>query len=45
MEVPQGNSLRSYLNQTKISFSSSTKLKNMRVEQILPEKAGTSGRG
>jgi hypothetical protein len=36
MEVPQGNSLCSYLKQTKMSFFSFTKSENRRMEQVLP---------
>jgi hypothetical protein len=49
MEVPQGNSLCSYLKQPKIScFSSSfliQNLENRRMKQLLPGEVGTSGRG
>jgi hypothetical protein len=44
MEVLQGDSLCSYLKQTKMTFFSFTKLENSRVEQILLEGVGTSGR-
>jgi hypothetical protein len=43
MELSQGNSLGSYLKQTKISFFSYTKLENRRVEQVLLGRVGTSG--
>jgi hypothetical protein len=50
MEVPQGNSLCSYLKQPKMSFFSLffsyTKLENRRMKQILQgvgRKSGTSG--
>jgi hypothetical protein len=35
MEMPQGNSLYSYLKQTKMSFFSFTKSENKRAEQVL----------
>jgi hypothetical protein len=35
MEMSQGNSLYSYLKQTKMSFFSVTKSKNRRAEQVL----------
>jgi hypothetical protein len=45
MEVPQGNSLCSYLKQTKMSFFCSfTKLENRGAEQVLLGVIGTSGR-
>jgi hypothetical protein len=37
MEVPQGNSLCSYLKQAKMSFFSFIKLENRRMEQVLPD--------
>jgi hypothetical protein len=43
--MSQGNSLCSYLKQTKMSFFSFTKLENKRAEQVLPGGVGTSGRG
>jgi hypothetical protein len=48
MEVSQGNSLWSYLEQVKMLYSSfffNTKLENRRAEQVLPEGTGTSGKG
>jgi hypothetical protein len=45
MEVPQRNSLCSYLKQAKLSFFSFTKSENRRAEQVLPGEVGTSGRG
>jgi hypothetical protein len=48
MEVPEGNSLSSYLKQSKMSFFfifSYTKSENRRAEQVLPGGIGTSGRG
>jgi hypothetical protein len=48
MEVPQENSLWSYLKQAKMSgfFFSFTKLENRRVKQVLPGVGGgTSGKG
>jgi hypothetical protein len=49
MEMPQGNSLCSYLKQAKMSFFifscfSYTKSENRRVEQVLPGRAGSSRR-
>jgi hypothetical protein len=38
-------SLHSYLKQTKLSFSSFTKLENRRAEQVLSVRVDTSGRG
>jgi hypothetical protein len=35
MELPQGNSLCSYLKQTKMSFFSFAKSENKRAEQVL----------
>jgi hypothetical protein len=35
MELPQGNSLCSYLKQTKMSFFSYTKSENKKAEQAL----------
>jgi diaminopimelate decarboxylase len=40
MEMSQGNSLHSYLKQTKMLFFSFTKLENQRVEQVLPGGGG-----
>jgi hypothetical protein len=40
MELSQGNSLCSYLKQTKLSFFSFAKSENKRVEQILPGMGG-----
>jgi hypothetical protein len=42
MEVPQGNSLCSYLKQAKKQFFYFTKVANGRIEQILPGGIGTS---
>jgi hypothetical protein len=36
MKMSQGNSLHSYLKQTKMSFFSFTKSENRRAEQVLP---------
>jgi hypothetical protein len=43
MEVPQGNSLCSYLKKAKISDFSSTKSENRRAEQVLFGEIGTGG--
>jgi hypothetical protein len=46
MKVSQGNSLGSYLKQTKVSFFSFTKSENRRAEQVLPGAGeGASERG
>jgi hypothetical protein len=46
MEMSQGNSLCSYLKQTKMKFFFSfTKSENRRVEQVLPGGIGATGRG
>jgi hypothetical protein len=45
MEMSQGNSLCSYLKQTKTSFFFSfTKLENRRTEQVLSGEVVTSGK-
>jgi hypothetical protein len=44
MEMSQGNSLCSYLKQTKIEFFF-TKSENRRVEQVLPRVVSTYGNG
>jgi hypothetical protein len=45
MEISQGNSLCSYLKQTKMSFFSFTKSENMRTEHVMSGGvAATSGR-
>jgi hypothetical protein len=36
MDMSQGNTLGSYLKETKMSFFSFTKFKNRRAEQVLP---------
>jgi hypothetical protein len=43
MEVPQGNSMCSYLKEAKMSLFFFYKLKNRKVEQVLPGWFGTSG--
>jgi hypothetical protein len=43
MEMPQGNSLYSYVKQAKMSFFSFTKLENRREEQVLPRGLVTGG--
>jgi hypothetical protein len=40
MNMSQGNSLGSYLKQTKMSFFSFTKLENRRAELVLPVGGG-----
>jgi hypothetical protein len=47
MEVPQGNSLRSYFKQAKMLFPSPSfaKLENRREKQVLPEGLIAVGRG
>jgi hypothetical protein len=43
MELSQGNSLCSYLKETKMSFFSFTKTEYRRAEQVLPGGVGNSG--
>jgi hypothetical protein len=45
MEMSQGNSLCSYLKQTKMTFYFFYKIGNRRAEQVLPGVIGTSGKG